>query len=140
MAVLGTSFIADSSVLLDLFTDDPRWGQWSEQQLQKVRSSGMLIINAVIYSEVSISFEKIEELERALYVLRSRVQEIPREALFLAGKAFIKYRRNKGVRASVLPDFYIGAHAAVLGVPVITRDPKRIKHYFPTVELISPSK
>jgi predicted nucleic acid-binding protein len=99
----------------------------------------LTIINSTIYAEVSIGFERIEELEDALNAGEFNLAAIPKEALFLAGKAFLKYRRQKGLRVSTLPDFFIGAHAAVAGMNLLTRDTKRIANYFPSVTLVSPS-
>ena len=130
--------LVDSNVLLDVFEDDPNWVQWSESMLDQMSESYTLIINPIIYSEVSIGFRGIEELEAALTQGGFRMREIPKESLFLAGKAFINYRKRKGTKTSTLPEFFIGAHAAVAGVKLLTRDPKRIRSYFPTVDLIAP--
>ena len=130
--------LVDTNVLLDLLQDDPRWAFWSQGQLESASLTDRLAINPVIYSELSIAFERIEELEAAISEANLAVETLPREALFLAGKAFVKYRRRKGSRQGVLPDFYIGAHAAVLGVPILTRDVERYRSYFPTVRLIPP--
>ena len=130
--------LVDSNVILDVFTDDPKWADWSETVLEEYASRGPLYIDPIIYSEISIGFEKIEELESA--ILKSGIQllEIPKEALFLAGKAFINYRRSKGKKTTPLPGFFIGAHAAVLDVVLITRDVSGYRSYFPTVDLVSP--
>jgi hypothetical protein len=130
--------LVDSNVLLDLFLDDPAWAEWSETILSEYGSSHELCINPIVYTEISIGFERIEDLEKALELAAFRMLEIPKEAQFLAGKAFLAYRRNRGEKTPPLPDFYIGAHAAVPGLPVITRDPRRIGTYFPTVMLITP--
>ena len=130
--------LVDSSVLLDLFTDDPKWGDWSERQLSSAREP--LAINPIIYSEVSVGFEQIERLEELLYRLSIKFQQIPREALFLAGKAFARYKKRAGTKTSVLPDFFIGAHAAVSGHRLLTRDELRVRGYFPTVRVISPAR
>ncbi len=132
------SILVDSNVLLDVITQDPRWGDWSSETIARYSEEYMLAVNPVIYAEVSIGFTRIEELERALppdMVLRL---PIPWEAAFLAGKCFVRYRRRGGARRSPLPDFFIGAHAAVEKLPLITRDPARYRTYFPTVKLISP--
>lgn len=131
--------LVDTNVLLDLLQDDARWAAWSQGQLESASLTDRLAINPVIYSELSIAFGRIEELEAAIAEANLAVEMLPREALFLAGKAFMKYRRRKGPRRGVLPDFYIGAHAAVLGVPILTRDVDRYRSYFPTVRLIAPS-
>jgi len=128
----------DSCVLLDLFTDDPTWAEQSESVLEKHSLTNTLYINSIVYTELSMGFKKIEELEDAIDVLNLRVLEIPREALFLAGKVFLKYRKNKGTKTSPLPDFFIGAHASVSQLALITRDPSKYKTYFPQVKLIYP--
>jgi predicted nucleic acid-binding protein len=130
--------LVDSNVLLDVLQNDPQWAEWSQGELESASLTDSLAINAVIYSELSISFERIEELESVLSEASLSVEPIPREALFLAGKAFLSYRRRQGAKRSVLPDFYIGAHAAVNGFPLLTRDVKRYRNYFPTVRLIAP--
>lgn len=124
---------------MDLFLDDPIWADWSESTLASHAAQSALYINAVIYSEVSIGFERIEELESALQVGGFQLLEIPKEALFLAGKAYLKYRKGKGAKESPLPDFFIGAQAAVLDLDLITRDESRYRTYFPTVKIISPN-
>ena len=128
----------DSCVLLDLFTDDDNWAGWSEEILEKYSQTNSLYINSIVYTEVSIGFQKIEEVEQALSGLGLKVLEMPREALFLAGKAFLQYRKNKGTRTSTLPDFFIGAHASVSRFELITRDIGKYKTYFPQVRLIHP--
>jgi len=130
--------LVDSNIILDIFEDDQTWGGWSEDILNRYSQSHNLLINQIIYSEVSVGFDKIEELEKMLNFCCFKIAEIPKEALFLAGKAFFKYRRQSGSKASPLPDFYIGAHAAVLKLPLITRDTSRVRYYFPGVEIISP--
>jgi len=130
--------LVDSCVLLDLFTDDKNWADWSEEMLDQYSQTNTLYINSVIYSEISIGFNRIEDVELAISGLGLRVLEIPREALFLAGKAFLEYRRNKGARLSPLPDFFIGAHAAVSNFNLLTRDQRRFSRYFPSVKLVSP--
>ncbi|MCX5901644.1 MAG: PIN domain-containing protein [Proteobacteria bacterium] len=130
--------LVDSSVILDVFENDPVWADWSEAALVTYATQLPLLINPVIYAEVSIGFQRIEELEEAFAGCGLHLQPIPKEALFLAGKAFLKYRRRKGSKASPLPDFFIGAHAAVENLLLLTRDVKRIKTYFPTVKTVSP--
>jgi len=132
--------LVDSNIILDVFLDDPNWAEWSESKLEKFSSITKLFINPVVYSEVSIGFKRIEELESALNRAGFQMLEIPKEALFLAGKAFLKYRKNRGTKRSPLPDFYIGAQAAILEMDLITRDESRYRTYFPTVKLISPKK
>jgi len=133
--VAGT--LVDSNVLLDLFTEDPRWCDWSETRLADALDGGPTLINPIVYAEISIGFERIEDLERALPAELER-EALPWEAAFLAGKCFIEYRRRGGQKRSPLPDFYIGAHAAVTGRALLTRDPRRYRSFFPHLELISP--
>ena len=128
----------DSCVLLDLFTDDPNWADWSENILELYNQTNTLYINSIVYTEVSVGFESIEEVEKAISELSIKVLEIPREALFLAGKVFIKYKKNKGTKTSPLPDFFIGAHVAVSKFDLITRDSDKYRTYFPQVKLIHP--
>ena len=130
--------LVDSCVLLDVFTDDPIWADWSEETLSRYDKTNTLYINTIVYAEVSIGFEQIETLEEAINELELSVLEIPREALFLAGKAFLRYKRRQGQKRSPLPDFFIGAHAAVSQLALITRDINRYRTYFPTVSLIYP--
>jgi len=130
--------LIDSCILLDLFTNDPHWADWSESMLERYSQTNTLYINSIVYTEISIGFEKIEQVEEAIECLGIKVLEIPREALFLTGKAFIQYRRNKGTKNSPLPDFFIGAHAAVAQLNLITRDRSKYKTYFPQVTLIHP--
>jgi hypothetical protein len=132
--------LVDSNVLLDVVTDDPRWGDWSAQQLERLADRSVLVINPLIYAEVSIGFERVEEVEAALPASFFRREELPWEAAFLAGKCFLRYRRQKGSRRSPLPDFYIGAHAAVRSYRLLTRDPKRYRSYFPGLDLVAPSE
>lgn len=130
--------LIDSSVILDVFTEDPKWGEWSENMLQQYSDSNTLYINPIIYSEISIGFAKIEELEKAVAECGFQLLPIPKEALFLAGKAFLQYKRRLGSKLLPLPDFYIGAHAAILDLTLITQDHARIKSYFPSVNVIFP--
>jgi len=130
--------LVDTNVILDLLEDDPVWGNWSQQQLEAASIRDALCINPVIYAELSIAFARIEELEAALRVAGVSLEQVPREALFLAGKVFLAYRRKKGSKSGVLPDFFIGAHAAVMELPLLTRDATRFASYFPTVRLIAP--
>lgn len=130
--------LVDSNVILDIFLDDPKWADWSESVLAKYSVYANLYINTIVYGEVSIGFEKIEELESALNKSGFQMLEIPKEALFLAGKSFLKYRKGKGKKRSPLPDFYIGAQAAILDLELITRDVSRYRTCFPSVRLISP--
>jgi len=135
-----TGVLVDSNVILDIFLDDPNWADWSETTLADAGHSSKLYINPIVYAEVSIAFQKIEELESALHYGGFHLLEIPKEALFLAGKAYLRYRKGKGTKRSPLPDFYIGAQAAVLGMDLITRDEGRYRTYFPTVKIICPER
>ena len=130
--------LVDSDILLDVATDDPTWADWSSRALEAAANESPLAINALIYAEVSIGFERIEQLEKAIPSNTFRREPLPYEAAFLAGKTFLKYRRRGGQRTSPLPDFYIGAHAAVSVFRILTRDPRRYRTYFPTVDIISP--
>jgi predicted nucleic acid-binding protein len=130
--------LVDSNIILDVFLDDPNWAEWSESKLEKFSSITKLFINSVIYTEVSVGFKRIEELESALTRSGFQLLEIPKEALFLAGKAFLKFRKDSGTKRSPLPDFYIGAQAAIFDMDLITRDVTRYRTYFPTVGLITP--
>jgi hypothetical protein len=132
--------LVDSNIILDILLDDPNWADWSETALVNASQSSTLFINQLVYAEVSIAFEKIEELESALHNGGFQLLEIPKEALFLAGKAYLRYRRGKGTKRSPLPDFYIGAQAAVLGMDLITRDEGRYRTYFPTVRIMCPER
>ncbi len=132
--------LVDSNIILDVFLDDPNWAEWSESKLEKFSAITKLYINPIVYSEISIGFTRIEELESVLNRAGFQMLDIPKEALFLAGKVFLKYRKNRGTKRSPLPDFYIGAHAAILEMELITRDESRYRTYFPTVKLISPRK
>jgi len=129
--------VVDSSVLLDVFTEDRRWLRWSEEQLIAAARRGALILNAVVLAEIAPRFSRIEALREALPSM-AVLEEIPSEAAFLAGHAHAAYRRSGGSRKAVLPDFLIGAHAAVTHRPLLTRDPRRVATYIPGAELISP--
>jgi predicted nucleic acid-binding protein len=130
--------LVDSNVILDVLTEDEKWFSWSSQSLSFHADRGLLAINPIIYAEISVGFKKIEDLEATLLPGYFTKLDLPWEAAFLAGKCFLKYRKREGSRRSPLPDFYIGAHAAVLGIPLITRDHERYKTYFPSLEIISP--
>lgn len=130
--------LADTNVLLDVATDDPAWADWSLRALDDAALDGPVLINAVIYAEFSIGYTHIEDVERVLGATGIELVEIPRDALFLAGKVFQQYRRSGGKRTNVLPDFFIGAHAAVADMPLISRDRRRYRQYFPTLRLIAP--
>ena len=130
--------LVNSNVILDVLTEDPAWFPWSSATLAREADTNRLIINPIIYSEISIRFVRIEELEEALDPLVFRKEPIPWEAAFLAGKVFLKYKRRGGSKATPLPDFFIGAHALVAGIPLLTRDRKRYRRYFPNLHLIAP--
>ncbi|MDD4891997.1 MAG: type II toxin-antitoxin system VapC family toxin [Phycisphaerae bacterium] len=130
--------LVDSCVLLDVFTEDPEWFDWSSAALAEQANRGALVINPVIYSEISVRFDRIEELESVLTPDVFDYRPIPREAAFLAGKCFLRYRRRGGAKSLPLPDFFIGAHAAVEGLDLLTRDCDRVRTYFPAVKLIHP--
>jgi len=133
-----TGILVDSNVLLDVMTEDPKWFEGSSHALARCADDSRLVINPVIYAEVSIRFATIEELEDALPISLFERRDVPWEAAFLAGKCFMRYRRAGGRRAAPLPDFFIGAHAAVEKLDLLTRDPARYRAYFPTVKLIVP--
>ena len=130
--------LIDTNVLLDLVTDDPAWAAWSAQQLEAASLQGRLVINDIVYAELSIRYVRIEDLDRMVDDAALKIEAMPRAALFLAGKAFERYRRSGGTRTGVLPDFFIGAHAAVASLPLLTRDPRRYRTYYPTVTLLAP--
>jgi predicted nucleic acid-binding protein len=130
--------LIDTNVLLDLVTNDATWADWSIRQLDMAALRGPLFINDVVYAELSVRFAAIETLEDALDEALVSVAAIPRAALFLAGKAFQRYREAGGTRTGVLPDFFIGAHASVVGLPLLTRDPRRYRSYFPAIDLVTP--
>lgn len=135
----GTATLVDSSVLLDVLTNDPAWGEWSRQQLATAGDKCRLVINPIIYAEVSTGFDRVEDLDEAIPIGDFDREPLPYEAGFLAGKAFLAYRRRGGERRSPLPDFYIGAHAAVREYRLLTRDAARYRTSFPTLQVIAPS-
>jgi predicted nucleic acid-binding protein len=130
--------LVDSSVILDILTSDPDWAQWSSDALARARDDGELVINPIVYAEVSTGFSKIEDLDDAVPESDFEREHLPYQAGFLAGKAFLAYRRRGGQRRSPLPDFYIGAHAAVRKYRLLTRDSARYRTYFPSVEVMAP--
>lgn len=129
--------IVDSNVIFDITTDDPVWANWSDAQITIYQPDGLLV-NPIIYAELCTNARTTDEVDKLLAVLKLELQELSREALFLAAKAFLKYRRQGGTKTAPLPDFFIGAHARVLGIPILTRDAGRYASYFPGVELICP--
>ncbi len=130
--------MVDSCVLLDILTEDPKWFSWSSAQLAHAANRGMLVVNPVIFSEVSISFDSIEAMDTLFSPECFEYRPISQDAAFLAGKCFLHYRKRRGTKTLPLPDFFIGAQAAIEQLPLITRDTKRFRTYFPTVELICP--
>lgn len=136
--------LVDTNVLVDVLENDPDWSDWSVAQLRAQAQIHRLVINPVIYAELSLAFSTVEALDEMLGALQIPVIEMPKPALFLAGKAFVKYRRKtdqgSGTQTNVLADFFIGAHAAVAGLPVLTRDVRRYSEHFPTVPLIFPTE
>ncbi|RWN35143.1 MAG: PIN domain-containing protein [Mesorhizobium sp.] len=128
----------DTNVLLDLVTDDPNWAGWSIAQLEAASLDGPLLINDAVYAELAVRYIRIEDLEAFLDAAGLEMAPMPRAALFLAGKVFTQYRRSGGSRTGVLPDFFIGAHAAVAKLPLLTRDVGRYQTYFPSLRLITP--
>jgi predicted nucleic acid-binding protein len=130
--------LIDTNVLLDVLENDAKWAPWSQDQLDAAAATDSLAINPIIYSELSMAFARIEELDTVIEEAFLNIEAIPKEALFLAGKVFLTYRRSKGTKHNVLPDFFIGAHAAVMRWPILTRDVGRYRTHFPSVELIAP--
>lgn len=130
--------LVDTNVLVDVLENEPKWAEWSVGQMRAQSQIHRLVINPVIYSELSLTFSTFEALDETLAGMELGMIEIPKPALFLAGKAFVQYRRQGGVKNNVLGDFFIGAHAAVSGLPVLTRDTRRYASYFPSVKLVAP--
>jgi len=130
--------LVDSNVILDIVTEDKKWFLWSSQALAKYAETHTLVINPIIYAEVSVGFDRIEDVEEVLPSAFFRRDPIPWEAAFLAAKCFLAYRRRRGKKSSTLPDFFIGAHAALVGIPLLTRDIARYRTYFPKLKIITP--
>lgn len=130
--------LVDTNVLVDVLQDDPQWADWSVAQMRAQSKVHELAINPIIYAEISLSFSTLEALDGVVDSLRLSMRDIPRPALFLAAKAFIQYRRRGGRKTQVPPDFFIGAHAAVAGWPLLTRDASRFRTYFPSLQVIAP--
>ncbi len=130
--------LVDTNVLLDVLSNDPRWSEWSLHHLARRAALGPVIVNEIVYAEMSARMESQSQVERALADLDASFDRVPTRALFLAGKSYSRYRASGGVRSGVLPDFFIGAHAQVLGCSLLTRDVRRYRTYFPDVELIAP--
>lgn len=133
-----TGTLVDSCVILDIITEDKKWFEWSASALEACANQSQLFINPIIYAEISIGFQKIEELEAAVSSDFFKRLSLPWEAAFLAGKSFLKYRKSGGHRALPLPDFFIGAHAMIESLTLLTRDTKRFSHYYPKLSIISP--
>jgi predicted nucleic acid-binding protein len=131
--------LVDTNVLLDLVTDDPIWADWSIAELEAASLRGPLLINEVIYTELAVRYSRIEDLDAFVQKAGLEIAALPRAALFLAGKVFGQYRKSGGLRTGVLPDFFVGAHAAVGEWPVLTRDVGRYRTYFPSLTLITPT-
>jgi len=132
--------LIDTNVLLDVVTGDPQWADWSVGQLDTAAIRGALAINHMVYAELSVRFTTIEALDAVLNEAEIEIAAMPRPALFLAGKVFQRYRAAGGVRTGVLPDFFIGAHAATAGLTLLTRDARRYRIYFPTIDLVTPQR
>lgn len=130
--------LVDTNVLVDVLQNDPQWADWSIAQLRAQAKLHALVINPIIYAEMSLSFSTLEALDEVVSTMELELREIPRPALFLAARAYAQYRRRGGSKRQVLPDFFIGAHAAVEGWPLLTRDASRFKTYFPTLEVMAP--
>lgn len=131
--------LVDTNVLLDLVTADPNWAEWSVAQLEAASLEGPLLINDVVYAELSVRYDRIEDLDAFVDAAGLEIASLPRAALFLAGVVFTRYRKSGGTRTGVLPDFFIGAHAAVNQMPLLTRDMGRYRTYFPSLNLITPT-
>jgi predicted nucleic acid-binding protein len=131
--------LADSNVLLDVLVDDPQWADWSLAQLELWSRRGDILVNPVVYAELAAGFDSVEALDADIEAMGLGFEEIPRDGLFLAAKAHMVYRRRGGLRHGVLADFFLGAHAAVRRLPLLTRDPGRYRAYFPTVTLVTPA-
>lgn len=130
--------LVDTNVLLDVVTSDPHWLDWSERQLGRLTLQTQLIINPVVYAELSIGLDHIDEVEAILVMTGVAVRELPRSCSLLAGKAFRSYRARSGTKTGVLPDFFIGAHAVAEGIALLTRDTRRNRSYFPEITLVTP--
>ena len=133
-----TGVLVDSNVLLDILTEDPQWFAWSSEALTAAAEANRLVVNPVIYAEISVRFSRIEDLEEALPKTVFEREAIAYEAAFLAGKVFMQYRRRGGTKSAPLPDFFIGAHAAIADYRLLTRDPRRYRQYFPKLTITAP--
>jgi predicted nucleic acid-binding protein len=136
--VSDLSFLVDTNILFDYLSDDSEWFDWAASMLAQAANDGFLAINPIVYAEVSVRFARVEDVEAALPVHYFRRAPIPWEAAFLAAKVYAQYRKQGGTRTAPLPDFFIGAHAAVAGMTLLTRDARRYREYFPKLKLIAP--
>ena len=134
---MAATFV-DSNVILDIVTEDPEWLDWSAAALERSAEAGRLVINPIVYAEVAMGFTTIEDLDDSVPENYFAREPLPWDAAFLAGQAFLKYRKQGGARVHRLPDFYIGAHAAIAGYTLLTRDPRRYRTYFPKLRLVAP--
>lgn len=132
--------LVDTNVIVDVLEQDPQWWRWSVTQMRNLSMRHVLAINVIIYAELASTYSSSAILDQKIETMQLAIEEIPRSAAFLAGKAYLLYRRQSGTKANVLPDFFIGAHAAVLGCALLTRDPRRVATYFPSVRLIAPDR
>jgi predicted nucleic acid-binding protein len=139
-ALIRPTTLVDSCVLLDLIVGDPRWADWSAEQLASAMDAGRVVINPLIYAEVSVGYSSVEELDELLPATEFEREPLPYVAGFAAGKAFLRYRRGGGDKRSPMPDFYIGAHAAVAGYRLLTRDANRYRTYYPTIDIVAPGR
>jgi predicted nucleic acid-binding protein len=130
--------LVDTNVLIDIATEDPIWAEWSLREFNAAAAIDELAINDVVYAELSVGYASVDELDRAIQRVGITLAPIPRTALFIAGRVFQRYRAAGGIRTGVLPDFFLGAHAAVAGIPLLTRDTRRYRTYFPELTLIAP--
>ncbi|GIX29031.1 type II toxin-antitoxin system VapC family toxin [Pelomicrobium sp. G1] len=137
-AAASGKVLVDSNVLIDVVQQDPTWFDWSAKRLREVADAGRGVINPIIYAEVSVGFDTIEEFESAIALFNFERQPLPWPAAFLAGKAYVLYRKRGGRKGTPLPDFYVGAHAALGGLALLTRDARRYREYFPRLKLIAP--
>ena len=139
-SALRPSTLVDSCVLLDVITGDEQWADWSAAQIAAAVDAGRVVINPLIYAEVSVGYQRVEELEELLPAADYEREPLPYLAGFAAGKAFVRYRRSGADKRSPMPDFYIGAHAAVAGYRLLTRDVRRYRTYFPTIDIVAPAR